>query len=71
MLPEELRVLLAEKAHRRGTSIGALIRKALVQELTQDGAEQDSFLGDTRLAGGATPSNVAEQHDVYLYGEKS
>ena len=71
MLPEELRGLLAEKAHQRGLSLGALIRTALLHELASDVAEQDAFLGDTRVAGVVSPPHVAEKHDVYLYGEKS
>jgi hypothetical protein len=70
MLPDELRGLLAEQAHRRGISAGALIRKALMRELAQGGSGPDAFLNDPRVAGGSTPKNVAEKHDAYLYGEK-
>jgi hypothetical protein len=70
MLPDDLRGLLAEQAHRRGVSAGALIRKALLRELAPSGSGADAFLNDTRVAGATTPGNVAEKHDDYLYGEK-
>ena len=70
MLPGELRDALSEQAHRRGISIGALVRKALARELARDGAAQDAFLNDTRVARGGTPRHVADRHDDYLYGEK-
>jgi hypothetical protein len=71
MLPDDLRGLLAEQAHRRGISAGALIRKALMRELAQGVAGQDAFLSDARMASASSPNNVAEKHDAYLYEEKS
>ncbi len=71
MLPDELRGLLAEQAHKRGVSAGALIRKALLRELAApSGTAQDAFLNDTRMADSGLLQNVAEKHDDYLYGEK-
>ena len=71
MLPGDMKHVLSEHAHRRGMSIGALIRKALARELAQGEATQDSFLSDTRVSKVRTPGDVAENHDTYLYGGKS
>ncbi len=71
MLPGDIKAALSDQAHRRGMSIGALIRKALERELAQGANATDPFLSDTRVAGQSAPANVAENHDAYLCGDKS
>jgi hypothetical protein len=70
MIPDDLRGALAEEAHGRGISIGALIRQALVRELRRSPTENDAYLADTRVFAGDAPRKVAEEHDRYLYDVK-
>lgn len=70
MLPEKLKSRAAEEASNRGVSLGELIRKAL-QELLTDPLdfEGDSFFADTARFTGDAPTDLAADHDRYLYDE--
>ena len=66
MLPDNLKRLAAERAHRASVSIGELIRKALVRELNAGTAGEDAFLSDTRVFRGRTRRHVAERYGEHL-----
>jgi len=73
MLPEELKHQATKQAQKLGISLGELIRQSLNSFLHQPVCEHysDSFLADDAVFPGSTPTDLAENHDAYLYGEKS
>ena len=65
---------LVSVAEKRGTSMAALCRDAVDLLLTQlDPNRSDSSSLDSLRALGASPKKNlgSEEHDLYLYGEKS
>jgi len=72
MLPTELKTRAARRAKEMGVSLGELIRESLEVSLSNSRSHgaQDPLLGDTAVFEGRVPSDLAANHDDYLYGEK-
>jgi len=71
MLPPELRHKAQRRAQERGISLGELIRQALEEALQKPLAspKDDPLLADDGVFVGDTPTNLAADHDRYLYDE--
>ena len=72
MLPLELKVRAQRVAHRRGISLGVLIRESLTRVLENE--EQNHRAADPLFAADAVftddaPADLAQHHDRYLYPE--
>ena len=69
MLPEELQIRAARRAHRDGLSLGELIRRSLEKTLTDAGksTKEDPFFADKTVWRGKAPKDGARNHDKYLY----
>jgi hypothetical protein len=71
MLPEELKNRAVKRADTMGISLGEFIRESLKRNLKSDKSFPfvDSYLGDSTVYEGDTPSDLSQNHDEYLYGE--
>jgi hypothetical protein len=72
MLPHDLRADVGRRAEELGISMGEYIRRSLRSSLTQVVAEreaEDSLLSDRAVFEGLAPVDLAEHHDVHLYGD--
>lgn len=71
MLPTTLKMSAIGLARNEGTSLGGLIRKLLESKLQAmrqaKGKKPDSFYAFNKVFSGSTPSDLAKNHDDYLY----
>jgi len=73
MLPPELKIRAGNQARKMKISLGQYIREALKQSLDMQNrceADNDSLFMDNVVFDGATPEDMASNHDGYLYGEE-
>ena len=72
MIPEDLKIRAAKRANAEGLSLGGFIRETLQRVLKQDAVEMsdDPFLTDNAVYEGDTEVDLAQNHDIYLYGEE-
>jgi len=73
MLPQELKFKATEQARSLGISLGELIRYSLESYLNRaySAEGKDLFLSDIALSDADVPSDLSEEHDEYLYGDRS
>jgi hypothetical protein len=72
MLPRELKTSASNQAKKMRISLGQYIREALRQSLEIESRREtdvDSLFLDDAVFDGATPEDLAFDHDEYLYGE--
>ena len=71
MLPMTLKLKAEQHARAHGVSLGEVMRQALEQALKsrRQGAPRDSLFSDTAVHRGPGPSDLAANHDHYLYDE--
>lgn len=72
MLPVELKERAHRIARKQGISFGELMRRSLETMLEREEQplrETDPFFADREVFEGDGPSDLAERHDDYLYGE--
>jgi hypothetical protein len=71
MIPEGLKIRAARRANSVGLSLGGFIRESLERALKSDaaGTLDDPFLTDDAVYEGDTEVDLAQNHDIYLYGE--
>lgn len=71
MLPSTLKMQVMRIAKSEGVSLGGLIRKLLETKLQMTKQiktkAQDPFFADTSVFAGNTATNLASNHDDYLY----
>ena len=67
LLPEELHRQAERVARARGISLAELVRQRLAETVGRPPAKPRFF--SRRPWAGPVPSDVAEEHDRYLYGE--
>lgn len=74
MIPEDLKIQAVKHANLAGISLGGFIRKALERALEPPNGDKladDPFFTDRVVFNGETPSDLARNHDEYLYGDRS
>ena len=74
MLPEDLKIRALKKANVLGLSLGGFIRESLEHALQSKNSGQmsvDPFFTDDAVYQKETPPDLAENHDDYLYGDRS
>ena len=72
MLPQDLKARAMRRAHERGISLGELLRECLIGALNEPGGGDkagDPLFADSAIYDGAAPSDLAKEHDRYLYDE--
>lgn len=75
MLPYELHSKACFVARERGISFGELVRESVESAVEgkparkKEGWKGDPFFTDTAVFKGDAPSDLAERHDDYLYGD--
>jgi len=72
MLPRNLKNKAISKAKKSSLSLGEFVRRALEMALLQPETSKkgkDSFFSDTRVFTGEVPTDIAKNHDKYLYGD--
>ena len=72
MLPAELKAQAQQRARQLGISLGQLIRQALESELAESGGvghAEDPLFTDDAVWTGEAPTDLAADHDRYLYDE--
>ena len=70
MLPPELKHRAEYVAREEGVSLGELIGKALEARLAKRTTTRDPFFAQYEAFAGDVPSDLAENHDKYLYDEE-
>lgn len=72
MIPEDLKTRAARRANSAGLSLGGFIRESLERALKSNppGALDDPFLTDNAVYEGDTKVDLAQNHDIYLYGKE-
>jgi hexokinase len=72
MLPEELKQQAMLRARMEGISLGELIRQSLAAALEEDAEDHrdDPLFADAAVYRGAVPSDIAADHDHYLYEQE-
>ncbi len=70
MIPEPLRLKLAQEAAREKVSLGELIRRALEKFILarERPLRNDPFFSGETIFEDEGPTDVALRHDDYLYG---
>ena len=73
MLPQQLKMQASDKAHRLRMSLGEFIRRSILSSLgsSQERVKKDTLFADTTVFRGKTPKDLSQNHDRYLYGEKT
>jgi len=74
MIPEDLKIQAIKHANMAGMSLGGFIREALERALELPNGDKlvdDPFFTDRVVFNGETPSDLARNHDEYLYGDRS
>ena len=69
LLPEELRRRADQLARSEGISVGELIRRLLDAASRNEIVEEAPAFYRRKPWTGAVPSDLAENHDAYLYGK--
>ncbi len=72
MLPHDLRAGAAQRASELGMSMGEYIRRALrvaLEETASPSTAEDALFTDTQVFEGRAPVDLAEHHDLHLYGD--
>ena len=71
MIPEGLKTRAAKRANSAGLSLGGFIRESLERALKSDsaGSLDDPFLTDNAVYEDDRAIDLAQNHDIYLYGE--
>ena len=71
MLPTDLKTRALVSAHEEGISLGEFIRNSLQARLNNINTNSvvDPFFVDKNYYAGETPTDLALNHDMYLYGE--
>jgi len=67
-IPDALHEKLAQSAQHQGLSIDAFVQLCLSSAVDM---KRDSLFSDTAIFSGDTPNDLAENHDDYLYGDRS
>jgi hypothetical protein len=70
MIPEALKIQALKHARMMGISFGQLVRESLKRRLQTSKDVQpvdDPLFADNAVFLGETPSDLAENHDSYLY----
>jgi predicted DNA-binding protein len=75
MIPDELKMRAIKYASRMGMSLGGFIRESVERALEPTDGEPaadttDPLFADDAVFSGETPSDLAESHDDYLYGDR-
>jgi len=72
MIPEDLKIRAVRRANSAGLSLGGFIRESLERALKSDaaGTLDDPFLNDNAVYEDDTEVDLAQNHDIYLYGEE-
>ena len=72
MLPADLKAKAQRRAKQMGISLGDLIRQALKEAVKKpgNGKAVDPLFADTAVYEGPGPTDLAINHDEYLYGDK-
>ncbi len=68
MLPSVLREKANAYARSKQVSFGELVRRSL-EKMLQEEEQYDTFTSDKAVFRGKVPSDLAKNHDKYLYGE--
>lgn len=74
MLPADLKARALRRAKQLGISLGELIRDSLaasLQEPEKTQTLQDPLFADDAVYENAGATDLAENHDAYLYGDKA
>lgn len=73
MLPDELRRRAARVAQEEGISVGELVRRSLRESLRdrESAGEEDPLFADSVVVAGDAPSDLAAEHDRYLYEDEA
>ena len=70
MLPNTLKNQAMKLANKEGVSLGEFIRESIIIKLSEAcESATDPFFADSSYYGKKTPSDVAVNHDQYLYGD--
>lgn len=72
MLPRDLKLRAVERAKVKGMSLGEIIRESLERALqpeADDSRTRDPLFSEPLLFTGDVPTDLAERHDDYLYGD--
>ena len=71
MIPDDLKNRAVKRADAIGISLGEFIRESLRRNLKSDSALPfvDSYISDCAVYEGDTPTDLAQNHDKYLYGD--
>ncbi|MBW2194361.1 MAG: hypothetical protein JRF37_01985 [Deltaproteobacteria bacterium] len=71
MIPDDLKIRAAKRANMSGLSLGGFIRESLEKALKSNaaGTLDDPFLNDNAVYEDDTAVDLAQNHDIYLYGE--
>ena len=69
MIPDDLKIRAARRANSVGISLGGFIRESLERALRSDGnaALDDPYISDNSVYEGDIPTDLAQNHDKYLY----
>lgn len=67
-VPEEIRDLAVNEGRARGVSLDDFLCKCLATSVGYDRSSDPLFSG-LQVWEGETPSDLAENHDDYLYGD--
>ena len=72
MLPSKLKIRALQKANQMGISLAELIRESLETILShsKEQAINDPLFTDDDIFYDQGPSDLAQNHDRYLYGDK-
>ena len=70
MIPDDLKIRAARRAESLGISFGEFIRDSLEKNLKSNVAValDDPYITDREVYKGDTPTDLAQNHDKYLYG---
>jgi hypothetical protein len=73
MIPDELKMRALKHASIMGISLGRFIRETLERALQQPNGNKsdDTLFTDDAVSLEETPVDLAQNHDDYLYGDKS
>jgi hypothetical protein len=71
MIPDDLKNRAVKRADAIGISLGEFIRESLRRNLRSDNALPfvDPYISDSAVYEGDTPTDLAHNHDKYLYGD--
>jgi len=69
-LPPELKAKIEREANARGISVPEFVRESLEHAVAERRSE-DPLFADTAVYRDDGPSDVASNHDGYLYGDAS